>query len=122
MSWLLPLAVGAASGLLASMGLGGGFILLIYMMLFTDLPQTGSQGINLMFFLPVVAVSVAVHIKNRLLDVKKALIMGGFGALAVPLGYLLAVNLQQDMLRRVFAVFLIAAGAKDLLAPKEDKK
>ena len=118
MNWVLGTVVGAASGILASMGLGGGFVLLIYMMLFTDTGQVGSQGLNLMFFLPVVAVSVVLHIKNKLIDLKKALIIGGFGALAVPAGYFLASSMDDNLLRRVFAVFLIIAGCKDLFFGK----
>ena len=119
MNWIIGTIVGAASGILASMGLGGGFVLLIYMMLFTDSAQHGSQGINLMFFLPVVAVSVLFHIKNKLIDLKKALIIGGIGALTVPLGYLLASNLEEGILRKIFAVFLIIAGCKDLFFGKK---
>jgi len=42
--------VGFFSGLTASMGLGGGFVLLICFSLFTELPQLENQLMNLTFF------------------------------------------------------------------------
>ena len=53
MSFGLCLAVGAAAGVLASMGLGGGFILVVYLALFSRLDQYAVQVINLLFFIPV---------------------------------------------------------------------
>ena len=114
--WFLPALVGLGSGLLASMGMGGGFILLVYLAVFTDTDQLAAQGLNLFFFLPVIAVSVALHIKNKLIDVKTALVMGAAGAVTSVFGWLLAQQLQGALLRKCFAVFLIAVGLRDLFA------
>ena len=38
--WILPLAVGAATGVLSGFGVGGGSLLLIYMTSFAGVPQT----------------------------------------------------------------------------------
>ncbi len=121
MSWLAASVVGALTGVAASMGLGGGFILLLYLALASDLAQTEAQGVNLLFFLPIIAIAVIIHLKNRLVDVKTALVCGGLGALAVPLGYLVATALDGDVLRKVFAVFVIVAGLKDLFSKGVDK-
>ena len=50
--WILPLAVGAATGVLSGFGVGGGSLLLIYMTSFAGLEQPLAQGINLLYFLP----------------------------------------------------------------------
>ncbi len=121
MSWLAASVVGALTGVAASMGLGGGFILLLYLALASDLAQTEAQGVNLLFFLPIIAIAVIIHLKNRLVDVKTALVCGGLGALAVPLGYLVATALDGDVLRKVFAAFVIVAGLKDLFSKGVDK-
>ena len=51
MSWT-ALAAGLLSGIIGAMGLGGGAVLIIYLSVFTDMPQLKSQGINLLFFYP----------------------------------------------------------------------
>ena len=120
-AFLLPFLVGAGSGLLASMGMGGGFILLVYLAVFTKTEQLAAQGLNLFFFLPIIALSVALHIKNKLVDVKTALWLGFAGALTSVGGWWLAQQLQGDWLRRGFAVFLISVGLRDLLAKSAEK-
>lgn len=121
MSWLWCSLVGAAAGVLASMGLGGGFVMVVYLALFTDIAQKNAQGINLLFFLPIIILSVIIHLKNRLVDFKAALVCGLVGAaLAVP-GFLLARALDNEWLRRAFAVFVIIAGLRDLFPRSIDK-
>ena len=121
MNWLVASLVGAATGLVASMGLGGGFVLLVYLALFTDLEQKTAQGVNLLFFIPIIVIAVILHLKNRLIDCKTALLCGALGALTVPLGYLLAGAVGGDWLRKAFAVFVIAAGLKDLFSKAHEK-
>lgn len=107
--------MGAAAGLFAAMGLGGGFVLLIYLLLFGGGEQLASQGQNLIFFIPVTAVSIVLHIKHKLLDVKTALLCGAVGLPFVWLGYRAALLLEGGTLKTVFAVFILLAGLKDLL-------
>ena len=116
---MLAVVVGAAAGLLASMGMGGGFVLLVYLVLSGASEQMAAQGQNLVFFLPVIAVSLILHIKNKLIDFKTALTAGLSGLVTVVLGFLLATRLEGDLLKKLFAVFVIVAGLHDLFAKKK---
>ncbi|MEA4912150.1 MAG: sulfite exporter TauE/SafE family protein [Oscillospiraceae bacterium] len=122
MSWLVTTVVGFFSGVLASMGLGGGFILLVYLSLFTDIEQRTAQGVNLFFFIPIILLSLVFHIKNKLIDFRTALLCGAVGAATVYGGYALAQRLDNEWLRRGFAVFIILAGLRDLFAKGVDKQ
>ncbi len=122
MSWWLSTLVGAASGVLASMGLGGGFILVVYLALCTDIAQKEAQGINLLFFIPIIILAVILHIRNKMIDVKTALLCAAIGAGAAVGGFYVSQAMDSDALRTAFAVFIILAGAKDLFAKKVDKK
>ena len=122
MNWFLSSAVGLLSGVMASMGLGGGFILLVYLALYTDMEQQAAQGVNLFFFIPIIALSLVFHIKNRLVDLKTALFCGGAGAAVAAAGYAVAEALEGDLLRKIFAVFIIAAGLRDLFSKSVDKR
>jgi uncharacterized membrane protein YfcA len=121
MNWLLATLVGAAAGVLASMGMGGGFILLVYLSIFSDMEQKAAQGVNLLFFIPIIIISVIIHLKNKMIDVKTALICGGVGAVTVFAGFWVASSVDGEWLRTAFAVFIILAGVKDLFSKKVDK-
>ena len=59
------LLAGLFSGILGSMGLGGGAILVIYLSLFTNTEQLRAQGINLLFFIPIALISVIIYSKAK---------------------------------------------------------
>lgn len=59
------------TGILASMGLGGGMILILYMTLIAGMEQLTAQGVNLLFFIPIAAAALIIHTKNKLVKWKK---------------------------------------------------
>ena len=63
---MIQAVVGALSGVIASMGLGGGFVLLIWLTLHDGMPQREAQGVNLLFFLPIALISVIMHIRVKI--------------------------------------------------------
>ena len=121
MNFILASVVGFASGILASMGMGGGFVLVVYLAIFTDLVQKGAQGINLLFFIPITILAVYMHIKNKLIDIKTAVICSLIGVPAVVIGFYVAQSIDNSWLRKGFAVFIIVAGLKDLFSKSADK-
>ena len=54
--------------ILASMGLGGGFILVVWLTLFENVGQKAAQGINVLFFLPIAFIALLLHLKNHLVN------------------------------------------------------
>ena len=71
MNWITIAAVSFATGIFASLGLGGGMILIIYLTLFAGVPQLQAQGLNLVFFIPIAAVSLYFHTKHKMVEWKK---------------------------------------------------
>ena len=114
MNFIPASIVGLASGVLASMGMGGGFVLVVYLAVFTDIAQKAAQGINLLFFIPITIIAVVLHIKNKLIDIKTALVCSALGVPAVVAGFYLVQYMENDWLRKGFAIFIIIAGLKDL--------
>ncbi|MGN0678551.1 MAG: sulfite exporter TauE/SafE family protein [Oscillospiraceae bacterium] len=118
----MSVVVGFLTGVLASMGLGGGFILVVWLTLFMDVEQKSAQGINLLFFLPIALLSLCIHIKNGLVNkalVKKLVFGGVVGAVLGTLGTRL---LDNSGLRMMFAVFLLAFGLRELFSPTKKGK
>lgn len=118
----MNIIVGFLSGIAASMGLGGGFILLIYLSVFTDTNQAIAQGVNILFFLPIALISVCLHIKNKLIDIKTVIKYSIAGLIGAVAGSFLSVYLDTEILRKLFAVFLIIIGLRELFANKVKKQ
>ena len=112
--WILPLAVGAATGVLSGFGVGGGSLLLIYMTSFAGVPQTLAQGVNLLYFLPTAATALPAHFKNGYVE-KKALLPAITAGLACSaLTAWAATALDVELLRKCFGGFLIIIGLREL--------
>ena len=115
MDWIIIGAVSLFSGITASMGLGGGFVLLIYLTAFAGMPQMEAQWINLIFFLPIGTLSLWLHKKNDLI-VKESIFPSVIAGVAgVAAGVAAAKFLGNERLTRIFAVFLLFIGFKELL-------
>lgn len=116
---MVSAVVGFLTGVLASMGLGGGFILVVWLTIFEEVGQRAAQGINLLFFLPIALISLVFHLKNHLVNKKivKKLALGG--VLGAVIGTYGAQLIDNDLLRKLFAVFLLAFGLRELFSSKK---
>jgi uncharacterized membrane protein YfcA len=113
---LLGLIAGTFSGVV---GIGGGIILvpaLVYMFGFS---QHHAQGTSLgMLMLPVGILAVMQYYKQGFVDYKVigyiavGFIMGGF------LGGKLAVSIPENIVKKIFALFMIAVAVKMLFFDK----
>lgn len=106
--------IGILSGIAASMGFGGGFVLIIYLTVFEGVNQITAQGVNLLFFLPVALVSLIIHWKNGFIKWKMLLRLVPGGLLGIALGAFAAAHINVDFLQRLFAGLLIFVGFKEL--------
>ncbi len=114
MDWLLPLAVGAATGILSGFGVGGGTLLLVYMTAFAGLDQHLAQGINLLYFLPAGLMALPSHVKNGYIQKPVLLPAILAGLVCAALAAWLATALDVAMLRKVFGGFLVLIGVMEL--------
>lgn len=113
---ITALLAGLFSGIIASMGMGGGAVLLIYLNLFTSIPQLNAQGINLLFFIPTAVFSLAVYIKNSQIKWKKVLPIAAFGLLGAVLGLLLTKIINDSLLTKLFGGFLVTLAIKEFFS------
>ena len=107
--WILPFAVGTATGILSAWGVGGGTLLLLVMTLFLDVEQHTAQTINLLYFLPTAAVGLIYHRKNGLLERSAIPPAALWGTLAAIGGALLKAVWEPDLLRKAFGIYLLFA-------------
>lgn len=118
----MNILIGFLTGIAASMGLGGGFILIIALTLFKSVPQVEAQGVNLLFFLPIALFSVIIHAKNKLIEWKVlpfAIISGIIGA---AIGSGLSFVLTDDILGKLFGGLIIIVGLKEIFTGNREKQ
>ncbi len=72
---------GLISGIVASLGMGGGTILILLLNLFTSIEQHKVQGVNLVFFIPTSIVAIWMNVKRKTIDYKVAKQVMFFGVI-----------------------------------------
>ncbi|MDE6148846.1 MAG: sulfite exporter TauE/SafE family protein [Ruminococcus sp.] len=118
MSFLVIAVVSFVTGIFASLGLGGGMVLIIYLTVFAQMPQLQAQGINLIFFLPIAALSLYYHNKNHLIQWKKIVPILITGTIFVIIFSIIANKIDNSLLQKLFGGFVIIAGIKELFSKK----
>ena len=113
---LIPVfAASLAAGICASMGLGGGTVLILYLTLAEGMTQQQAQGINLVFFLPCAMTALIFYGRKGLIDAGQlapALISGTAGAV---LGAWLTSAAEPALMRKAFGAFLLLTGMRSLM-------
>ncbi len=110
------LLAGLFSGVIASMGMGGGAVLLIYLTVFLNAEQLYAQGINLLFFIPIGILSIIIYTFKKQIKFKKVLPLALFGALGSVIGYAVTAFIEVTLLSKIFAGFLIIVGLFEIFS------
>ena len=96
--------------LLSGLGIGGGGLFVVFLNLFTGLPQLTVQGINLLFFLFSSGGAVCIHLGRRQIFGSAVLVMALFGVIGAIGGILLAGYVGDSLLRKIFGGMLVVSG------------
>ena len=124
MKWAALIA-GLFSGTAGAMGLGGGAVLIIHLALFTDTPQLKSQGINLLFFIPIALAAVTVYAIKKNIRWRLVLKTAVWGLVGSAAGLMLTDSIGGDITGKIFGGLLIIMGGLEIFGKKEkplDKK
>jgi hypothetical protein len=106
--------IGLFSGIISGMGIGGGVLLIPFLVLFNDVSQIDAQGVNLVVFIPVAIIALLTHKKEGNLESKynKKIIIGGI--IGATCGAILANLIEENNLRIYFGIFLLLVGLYEL--------
>lgn len=118
---MMNIIIGILSGLAASMGFGGGFVLIIYLTVFADVNQITAQGANLLFFLPVAFISLLIHQKNKLIKWKTLFRLIPGGILGILAGAFISAHIDVEFLQKMFGALLIFVGFKEIFHKNSEK-
>jgi hypothetical protein len=107
---IIGLAAGIFSGLL---GIGGGLIIIPLLVMLLGFSQHQAQGTSLGLLLPPVGVlAVLNYYRAGYVDIKAAFIMVITFLIGSYLSSLFAVQLSENIIKKIFAVFLLAYSIK----------
>ena len=107
---ILLILLSCFSGVVAGMGMGGGTFLIPVLTLVFAMPQKTAQAMNLLVFIPTAVVSLVIHMKNHFVAYKIGFRLIAVGVVASVLASWLALNTNQEVLRRLFGGFLVLVG------------
>ncbi len=114
---IVLLVVGILAGFLSGMvGVGGGIIIVPALVYFLSFSQQQAQGTSLfLLLLPTGIFAVMNYYKAGYVDWKVALIISSTFLLGGFLGSKLAISIDQNTVKKVFAVFVIIVGLRMLI-------
>lgn len=119
---MLNIIIGFVSGIISGMGIGGGTILIPALVFVAGTRQHIAQSINLIVFIPSAIAALIVHLKKRNIEKGLFLKLAVTGCAGAVLGSLLAVNLDSNLLKKFFGVFLLIMGIYEIFSKSKAGK
>jgi uncharacterized membrane protein YfcA len=110
MKIVLEIVLGIISGIFAAIGVGGSSVLIMGLTSFLGIEQRAAQGVGLIFFIPAALTAVVIYAKKRLIVAKIAVFCAISGILGAILGFFISSLLSQEVLSKIFGLFLICMG------------
>ena len=106
-------AFGVVVGFLSAMfGIGGGIVMVPFMVLLLDRTQHLAEGTSLLVIVPTAIAGVIAHARRGYVDFRTAGWVAIGGVAGAFIGARIALSSSQDVLRILFAVFLVIMGAR----------
>lgn len=115
---MLEIIIGIISGIVSGIGMGGGTILILILTIFLNVEQHLSQAINLIFFIPTAVAAIVINSKQKLIDFKTSNIISIFGVIGAIIGSIIANNINSNILRKIFGVFLAIIAINEIISYK----
>ncbi len=116
-NWWVLIIVGLCCGTIgASLGIGGGAIMVPVLVMLFSFPQKSAQGISLFVMIPMAALAAYRYYKDPNIDIDlwTTVFMAIGAVIGAYIGSTLASRLPASVLRKCFAVLLIIVAAKML--------
>jgi uncharacterized membrane protein YfcA len=109
---LLALALGLAAGVLAGMfGVGGG-ILFVPTLVWLGFDQVEAAATSLLAIVPTAAMGIWRQSRYGNARLRASLLIGAASIAGVEVGVQIATSLSEEVLRRLFGLFLLCVAAQ----------
>jgi len=115
---MINIICGVVSGILTGLGVGGGIILIMLLTWIGGFSQLEVQTINLIYYIPTAIFSVWVYSKEKSVNYKVGIKFLLVGVVTAIIGAIIANNIDVDILRKLFSIYLIVIGGYFLFSKK----
>lgn len=109
------LIVGTVLGFLSGLGIGGGSLLILWLTIVLQMDPLAARGINLLFFIPSAAIACLLRVRNGQLRLRPLVPAIMAGCITSAIFSQISVNMDLQILRKLFGIVLLAAGTRELL-------
>lgn len=116
-------AFGVVVGLLSALfGIGGGIAMVPFMVLLLERSQHLAEGTSLLVIVPTAIAGVIAHHKRGYVSFRLASTLAIGGVVGAFLGARFALSIDEGLLSKFFALFLIAMGIRIILEGRKMSK
>lgn len=116
MELVLAAAAGVAVGVMSALfGVGGGILMVPFMVLVLDETQHLAEGTSLLVIVATAIVGTYGHAKHGYVSFRNAALLAAGGIGGSVLGALLALETPGETLRRLFATLVVYSGTRLIL-------
>lgn len=119
---MLDILFGFIAGTISGLGMGGGTILILLLSLFLNVNQHVAQATNLVFFIPTSVAAILMNLKYKKINFKVATIVILFGIIGAVLGALISSNIDSSLLKKIFGMFILIIGIKEIIVLYKEYK
>ncbi|MDQ3985968.1 MAG: sulfite exporter TauE/SafE family protein [Actinomycetota bacterium] len=108
---LATVAAGVGVGALSAyFGIGGGVVIVPFLVISLDLSQRAAEGTSLVVIMVAGAAGTWAHFRSGFVALRSAAMLGVGGIIGAIVGAVVAVQLSNPALRVAFATYLAATG------------
>lgn len=110
----MEILIGMISGIITSIGMGGGTVLILLLTLFLKIPQNIAQATNLIFFIPTAITAIILNLKEKNIEIKVGKTVVFWGIIGAIFGSILANKINVRNLRKIFGIFLLGVAIYEI--------
>lgn len=99
--------IGLIAGVIGSLGMGGGTVLILLLSVYSGIEQHIAQGTNVIFFAPMAITAIIMFIKQKRINFKIAIPICIWGLIGATIGANISSKMNVGVLRKFFGGFLI---------------
>ena len=111
---MIEIFIGAISGMITAIGMGGGTVLILLLTMFLSIQQHIAQATSLIFFIPTAITAIIVNLKEKNIELKTGVNIIIFGIIGAIIGSILANKIEVRNLRKFFGIFLLCIAMHEI--------
>ena len=108
--------------ILTGMGMGRAGLMVIYFAAVRNFSQLEAQGANMMLFVASTLFSLILQISQKIIRWKTVILITIAGCGGTFIGFEVAKSINKSVIKRYFALLLIASGAISLVKIAKDRR